>query len=153
MINIGDISKFTKIRFLYFSRGRLLTRVLTPLRLHSVSKRAFHNSVVSHRHKLRIESCRFREKLGDKGRRRNWKFVRTIERKTNGWKAGVNVSSDILVWVGESVGYKGVSCWFRVLRPIARVYTLRPFTTINHRANRGELRTTVIQPFNRFSLG
>lgn len=81
------------------------------------------------------------------------KFVGTIERKTNGWKAGVNVSSDILVWVGESVGYKGVSCWFRVLRPIARVYTLRPFTTINHRANRGELRTTVIQPFNRFSLG
>lgn len=66
MINIGDISKFTKIRFLYFSRGRLLTRVLTQLRLHFVSKRAFHNSVVSHRHKLRIESCRFREKLGDK---------------------------------------------------------------------------------------
>lgn len=83
-------------------------------------------------------------------------MVGTIERKTNRWKAEVNVSSDILLWErrgGKALVTRVFHAGSAFCDPFARAYTLRPFTTINHRANRSELRTTVIQPFNRFSLG
>lgn len=113
--------------------------------------------IVSH-YKLRIlqKTCRFRKKIREQ---KNEEEIREIGWNNRTKDESLESGGKRFKWY-FTLGGGGKALVTRVFHagsafcdPFARAYTLRPFTTINHRANRSELRTTVIQPFNRFSLG